>query len=149
MPLDLGAKGSCLIGGNVSTNAGGIRLLRYGNLHGSLLGLEAVSFFFIFLFLTFLRGNIVFELNIFMLLVIRDLLSLVLNGLYELLILANVFPKIYGFFFLRFWILSSFEAFYFYFDLLFDPFYRLFDYYYMVHGQEKICNFNELQSNSR
>lgn len=29
MPLDLGAKGSCLIGGNVATNAGGLRLLRY------------------------------------------------------------------------------------------------------------------------
>lgn len=43
MPLDLGAKGSCLIGGNVSTNAGGIRLLRYGNLHGNILGIEAVS----------------------------------------------------------------------------------------------------------
>ena len=43
MPLDLGAKGSCQIGGNVSTNAGGLRLLRYGNLHGSVLGLEAVS----------------------------------------------------------------------------------------------------------
>ena len=28
-PLDLGAKGSCQIGGNVSTNAGGLRLLRY------------------------------------------------------------------------------------------------------------------------
>lgn len=27
-PLDLGAKGSCAIGGNVSTNAGGLRLLR-------------------------------------------------------------------------------------------------------------------------
>lgn len=44
MPLDLGAKGSCHIGGNVSTNAGGIRLLRYGNLHGSVLGLEAVTY---------------------------------------------------------------------------------------------------------
>lgn len=44
MPLDLGAKGSCLIGGNISTNAGGLRLLRYGNLHGSVLGLEAVSY---------------------------------------------------------------------------------------------------------
>lgn len=43
MPLDLGAKGSCHIGGNVSTNAGGIRLIRYGNLHGNVLGLEAVS----------------------------------------------------------------------------------------------------------
>ncbi|XP_065071388.1 D-2-hydroxyglutarate dehydrogenase, mitochondrial-like isoform X1 [Rhopilema esculentum] len=42
MPLDLGAKGSCHIGGNVSTNAGGIRLLRYGSLHGSVLGVEAV-----------------------------------------------------------------------------------------------------------
>lgn len=38
MPLDLGAKGTCNIGGNVSTNAGGLRLLRYGNLHGSVLG---------------------------------------------------------------------------------------------------------------
>ncbi|GAA5850197.1 hypothetical protein JCM8547_001039 [Rhodosporidiobolus lusitaniae] len=42
MPLDLGAKGSCHIGGNVSTNAGGLRLLRYGSLHGTVLGLEAV-----------------------------------------------------------------------------------------------------------
>lgn len=44
MPLDLGAKGSCHVGGNVSTNAGGLRLLRYGNLHGSVLGIEAVGF---------------------------------------------------------------------------------------------------------
>ena len=43
MPLDLAAKGSCHIGGNVATNAGGVRLLRYGSLHGSVLGLEAVS----------------------------------------------------------------------------------------------------------
>ncbi|ESO91314.1 hypothetical protein LOTGIDRAFT_182587 [Lottia gigantea] len=42
MPLDLGAKGSCHIGGNLSTNAGGVRLLRYGSLHGSVLGVEAV-----------------------------------------------------------------------------------------------------------
>ena len=41
-PLDLGAKGSCQIGGNVATNAGGLRLLRYGNLHGTVLGVEAV-----------------------------------------------------------------------------------------------------------
>lgn len=34
MPLDLGAKGSCHIGGNVATNAGGLRLLRYGSLKG-------------------------------------------------------------------------------------------------------------------
>lgn len=43
MPIDLGAKGSCHIGGNVSTNAGGIRLLRYGNLHGNVLGVKAVK----------------------------------------------------------------------------------------------------------
>lgn len=43
MPLDLGAKGSCHIGGNISTNAGGVRLLRYGSLHGNVLGLQAVS----------------------------------------------------------------------------------------------------------
>ncbi|XP_063410334.1 D-2-hydroxyglutarate dehydrogenase, mitochondrial-like [Mytilus trossulus] len=42
MPLDLGAKGSCHIGGNLATNAGGLRLLRYGSLHGSVLGLETV-----------------------------------------------------------------------------------------------------------
>ncbi|CAO3592813.1 unnamed protein product [Absidia cylindrospora] len=42
MPLDLGAKGSCHIGGNLATNAGGLRLLRYGSLHGTVLGLEVV-----------------------------------------------------------------------------------------------------------
>ncbi|SAL96467.1 hypothetical protein [Absidia glauca] len=42
VPLDLGAKGSCQIGGNVSTNAGGLRLMRFGNLHGNVLGLEVV-----------------------------------------------------------------------------------------------------------
>lgn len=41
-PLDLGAKGSCHVGGNVATNAGGLRLLRYGSLHGTVLGIEAV-----------------------------------------------------------------------------------------------------------
>ncbi|KAI5450350.1 D-lactate ferricytochrome c oxidoreductase [Naganishia albida] len=41
-PLDLGAKGSCQVGGNVATNAGGLRLLRYGSLHGTVLGLEVV-----------------------------------------------------------------------------------------------------------
>ncbi|XP_059807112.1 D-2-hydroxyglutarate dehydrogenase, mitochondrial isoform X1 [Hypanus sabinus] len=40
MPLDLGSKGSCHIGGNVATNAGGLRLLRYGSLRGTVLGLE-------------------------------------------------------------------------------------------------------------
>ncbi|RKP25042.1 hypothetical protein SYNPS1DRAFT_29212 [Syncephalis pseudoplumigaleata] len=33
---------SCHIGGNVATNAGGLRLLRYGSLHGTVLGLETV-----------------------------------------------------------------------------------------------------------
>ena len=44
LPLDLGAKGSCHLGGNISTNAGGLRLLRYGSLRGSVLGVEAVRF---------------------------------------------------------------------------------------------------------
>ncbi|XP_065364748.1 D-2-hydroxyglutarate dehydrogenase, mitochondrial [Calliphora vicina] len=42
VPIDLGAKSSCHIGGNISTNAGGLRVIRYGNLHGSVLGVEAV-----------------------------------------------------------------------------------------------------------
>ena len=42
IPLDLGAKGSCQIGGSVSTNAGRIRVLRYRNLHGFVVGVEAV-----------------------------------------------------------------------------------------------------------
>jgi len=41
-PLDLGAKGSCQLGGTVATNAGGLRLLRYGSMHGNVLGMEAV-----------------------------------------------------------------------------------------------------------
>lgn len=42
LPVDLGARGSCQVGGNVATNAGGVRVLRYGSLHGSVLGLEVV-----------------------------------------------------------------------------------------------------------
>ncbi|KAJ2589619.1 D-lactate ferricytochrome c oxidoreductase [Coemansia sp. RSA 1722] len=42
VPVDLGAKKKCMIGGNVSTNAGGLRYLRYGTLHGNVLGLEVV-----------------------------------------------------------------------------------------------------------
>ncbi|KAJ1923571.1 D-lactate ferricytochrome c oxidoreductase [Tieghemiomyces parasiticus] len=42
MPLDLAAKGSCQIGGNVSTNAGGVHFIRHGSLHGNVLGLEVV-----------------------------------------------------------------------------------------------------------
>jgi FAD/FMN-containing dehydrogenase len=41
-PLSLGGEGSCLIGGNLSTNAGGINVLRYGNTRDLVLGLEAV-----------------------------------------------------------------------------------------------------------
>lgn len=47
VPIDLGAKSSCHIGGNISTNAGGLRVIRYGNLHGSVLGVEAVSKIFL------------------------------------------------------------------------------------------------------
>ena len=43
VPVDLGAKGSCHIGGNVSTNAGGLRFVKYGSLHGNILGLKTVS----------------------------------------------------------------------------------------------------------
>ncbi|MGZ5163635.1 MAG: FAD-binding oxidoreductase [Burkholderiales bacterium] len=41
-PLSLGAEGSCLIGGNLSTNAGGVNVLRYGNTRDLVLGLEVV-----------------------------------------------------------------------------------------------------------
>lgn len=41
-PLDLGARGSCTIGGNVATNAGGSNVLRYGMMRALVLGLEAV-----------------------------------------------------------------------------------------------------------
>jgi FAD/FMN-containing dehydrogenase len=41
-PLDLGARGSCTIGGNIATNAGGINVLRYGMMRNLVLGLETV-----------------------------------------------------------------------------------------------------------
>ena len=41
-PLSLGAEGSCQIGGNLSTNAGGVNVLRYGNTRDLVLGIEAV-----------------------------------------------------------------------------------------------------------
>ncbi len=41
-PLSLGAEGSCEIGGNLSTNAGGTAVLRYGNARDLVLGLEVV-----------------------------------------------------------------------------------------------------------
>ena len=42
LPLDLGARGSATIGGNISTNAGGNRVIRYGMMRDMVLGLEAV-----------------------------------------------------------------------------------------------------------
>ena len=41
-PLSLGAEGSCQIGGNLSTNAGGINVIRYGTARNLVLGLEVV-----------------------------------------------------------------------------------------------------------
>ncbi len=41
-PLALAAQGSCQIGGNLSTNAGGVQVLRYGNTRELTLGLEVV-----------------------------------------------------------------------------------------------------------
>ncbi|MFI5001043.1 MAG: FAD-binding oxidoreductase [Reyranellales bacterium] len=42
-PLSLGAEGSCTIGGNLSTNAGGVQVLHYGNARQLVMGLEVVT----------------------------------------------------------------------------------------------------------
>ena len=42
VPLDLGSKGSCQIGGNISTHAGGIHFIKHGPLRSNILGLEVV-----------------------------------------------------------------------------------------------------------
>ena len=42
-PLSLAAEGSCSIGGNLSTNAGGVQVLHYGNARQLVLGLEVVT----------------------------------------------------------------------------------------------------------
>lgn len=42
LAVDLGARGSCTIGGNISTNAGGNMVIKYGMMRDSVLGLEAV-----------------------------------------------------------------------------------------------------------
>jgi FAD/FMN-containing dehydrogenase len=40
--VDLGARGSCTIGGMIATNAGGTRVLRYGSMRAQVIGVEAV-----------------------------------------------------------------------------------------------------------
>lgn len=42
LPLSLSAEGSCQVGGNLATNAGGVNVLRYGNAREQLLGIEVV-----------------------------------------------------------------------------------------------------------
>ena len=42
VPLDLGAKGTCMIGGNLATNAGGIKFIRHNSMHANCVGLKAV-----------------------------------------------------------------------------------------------------------
>ncbi|CAD8126344.1 unnamed protein product [Paramecium sonneborni] len=42
MPWDLGARGSCLLGGNISTNAGGLNVVKHGLLRNYIMGLEVV-----------------------------------------------------------------------------------------------------------
>lgn len=42
-PVDFASKGSSQIGGNIATNAGGIRVIRYGNMRESILGLKVVT----------------------------------------------------------------------------------------------------------
>lgn len=42
-PLDLGASGTCTVGGNLATNAGGVRFVRHGSLRGACAGLEFVQ----------------------------------------------------------------------------------------------------------
>ncbi len=51
--LDLGARGTCTIGGNISTNAGGNQVLRYGMMREQVLGLEVVM----------ADGNIISSMN--------------------------------------------------------------------------------------
>jgi D-2-hydroxyglutarate dehydrogenase len=42
MPWDLGSRGTCMVGGNVSTHAGGLNVIKKGLLRGYILGMEVV-----------------------------------------------------------------------------------------------------------
>ena len=42
-PIDLSSSGSCMIGGNIATNAGGINALKYGSMKENTIGLEIVT----------------------------------------------------------------------------------------------------------
>lgn len=53
LPIDLGSRGSCQIGGNIATNAGGIRVIRHGVTRDNILGVEAVL----------ADGNVISSLN--------------------------------------------------------------------------------------
>ena len=52
-PLSMGSKGSCQIGGNIATNAGGVNVIKYGSLRSNILGLEIITY----------DGEVVSELN--------------------------------------------------------------------------------------
>ena len=41
-PLSMASEGSCCVGGNLATNAGGVQVLRYGHARDLCLGVEAV-----------------------------------------------------------------------------------------------------------
>ena len=42
MCYNIGSRGSCQLGGNISSNAGGSKIIRYGSLKSNIVGLEAV-----------------------------------------------------------------------------------------------------------
>jgi FAD/FMN-containing dehydrogenase len=42
MPWDLGARGTCTVGGNASTNAGGLNVIKKGLLRSYIMGMEVV-----------------------------------------------------------------------------------------------------------
>ena len=42
-PLNMGSKGSCQVGGNIATNAGGVNYIKYGSIRQNILGLEVIT----------------------------------------------------------------------------------------------------------